>query len=487
MPQVATEVVAQPIVSDRVLVSTASPLATSIALFVADVIAVLLARGLALVFWSWVHPAIGLEQDFAIWLSVAFLPMVYAGLGLYAAGNLGPVEELRRITLGTVLVSLIMTATNFFVRDINGYSRGLFISSLVLIAILVPLNRAFFRYLYAGKPWWGIPVLVLGAGKTATLVIESLRRQPGLGLKPVVCLDDDESKHGDCAGVAVAGCLDRAPELARELKIRHALVAMAGVEREKLVHVIEHWGATFSHLTVIPNLFGIATLWVTTRDLGGILGLQVRQNLLSPMNQWLKRVMDVVMGTLIGVIALPIVGLAALWIKLVSRGPAFYYQDREGENGETIRIRKLRTMYPNSEELLKQHLLRDGAAREEWQHFFKLRSDPRVIPGIGRILRRTSLDELPQIWMVITGKMSLVGPRPFPSYHLQGFDTDFREFRRKVPPGLTGLWQVSARSDGDLKVQELLDVYYIRNWSLWLDIHILARTVGAVVMLKGAY
>jgi lipopolysaccharide/colanic/teichoic acid biosynthesis glycosyltransferase len=218
-----------------------------------------------------------------------------------------------------------------------------------------------------------------------------------------------------------------------------------------------------------------------------VLGLEVRQNLLIPFNRWLKRTMDLGLAVLLAIAAMPVLAVAALWIRLVSGGSALYYQVRGGEAGRTIRVWKLRTMRSGAEGLLADHLLEFPEAREEWQRYFKLKKDPRILPGIGHLLRRTSLDELPQLWNVLRGEMSLVGPRPFPNYHLEQFQPEFRSLRAKVTPGLTGLWQVSARSNGDLKSQEALDTYYIRNWSPWLDLHILARTIRAVIFSDGAY
>ena len=152
-----------------------------------------------------------------------------------------------------------------------------------------------------------------------------------------------------------------------------------------------------------------------------------------------------------------------------------------------MRILKLRTMHHNADEMLLAHLAWNLPAREEWDRFCKLKDDPRILPGVGHFLRKTSLDELPQLWNVLKGEMSLVGPRPFPAYHNARFDPEFLQVRTQIRPGLTGLWQVSARSDGDLDVQQSLDSYYIRNWSLWLDLYILARTVRAVVFPNGAY
>ena len=171
----------------------------------------------------------------------------------------------------------------------------------------------------------------------------------------------------------------------------------------------------------------------------------------------------------------------------MSRGNPFYWQTREGENGRPLHILKLRTMYPNADKLLADYLDRDPAARAHWNRYLKLRDDPRVLPGVGHFLRRSSLDELPQIWNVFKGEMSMVGPRPFPVYHVEQFKPAFRDLRTKVRPGLTGLWQISARSEGDLEVQANLDTYYIRNWSLWLDLFILSRTARAVILGQGAY
>jgi len=156
--------------------------------------------------------------------------------------------------------------------------------------------------------------------------------------------------------------------------------------------------------------------------------------------------MDFTLAVVFGIVALPVLVVAALWIKIVSRGPALYYPIRVGEAGRPIRVWKLRTMRSDAENLLSGHLLQFPEAREEWQRYFKLKKDPRILPGIGHLLRRTSLDELPQLWNIHRGEMSLVGPRPFPEYHLRQFQPNSAAYAPRSPPGLTGLWQVSARA-----------------------------------------
>ena len=167
--------------------------------------------------------------------------------------------------------------------------------------------------------------------------------------------------------------------------------------------------------------------------------------------------------------------------------PAFFVQDRAGLDGRRIAVPKIRTMRRDAETRLEEHLAANPGLRQEWESRYKLRNDPRLIPIVGQLFRRFSIDELPQIWTVLRGDMSLVGPRPFPDYHIKHFSPAFVELRRRVRPGITGLWQITVRSAGSTDEQESYDSYYIRNWSAWLDLYILSRTIAAVASGRGAY
>lgn len=200
-----------------------------------------------------------------------------------------------------------------------------------------------------------------------------------------------------------------------------------------------------------------------------------------------KRAIDVAVASLLLAASGPMILSLALLVRIVSPGPAFYHQFREGLGGRKFKMWKIRTMHVDADARLHQLLAHDGNARLEWERFIKLRRDPRVIPLLGVFLRRSSLDELPQLVNVLRGDMSLVGPRPFPDYHLERFDPEFRARRREVMPGITGLWQVTARSQGDLSVQRSCDLAYIENRSLKFDLKILAQTIAAILRGDGAY
>lgn len=290
-------------------------------------------------------------------------------------------------------------------------------------------------------------------------------------------------KFAEVEGVPVVGDLSLAPILAQRLKIPYAVLAMPGVDGPKLLQIVERVGGKFSHLLVIPDLFGFATLGVPAKNLGGILGVEVRQQLLLPGPRLAKRVMDATLTSIGVLFVLPFLVLIALLIKLDSKGPIFYSQNRLGKDGEFFRAYKFRTMHGDGEARLKAILDADPQLRAEYEIYHKLRKDPRVT-RIGRVLRKFSLDEFPQLLNVIIGDMSLVGPRPYIEREVTEMGGQEKIILR-APPGMTGMWQVSDRNATSFAQRVQIDVYYVRNWSPWLDIHILAKTFGVVIKGSG--
>jgi Undecaprenyl-phosphate galactose phosphotransferase WbaP len=462
------------------------PWVRAVALVTADLFALSLAVVAGFRAWALVNPLIP-PLNSAMLLAPVSTIAALAFSGLYPGIGLTAVQHIRRYWRSITLVYLLLTAAMFVTRSSVADSRGAFLFSWAFSLFLVPLSRWSCSHFLEGRTWWGVPVIVVGAGSTASAVIRNLNANKILGYCPVACLDDDFRKQGVCEDVPVVGILSDAEHVAKTYGAQYAIIAIPGMPRERLIWYLRGWSRVFPNILIVPNLAGISSLWTEPRDLGGVLGLEIRQNLLNPLNQRTKRALDVAVSA-VGLIAVaPLLAVCALWIKKVSPTSPFYRQEREGKDGRTLRVLKLRTMYPQADLMLEEHLAADPTAREEWSRFCKLKNDPRILPGIGHFLRKTSLDELPQLWNVLKGEMSLVGPRPFPSYHNRLFDPDFHSLRVQVTPGLTGLWQVSARSNGDLDVQAALDGYYIRNWSLWLDLYILIRTVRTVVSQEGSY
>jgi Undecaprenyl-phosphate galactose phosphotransferase WbaP len=427
------------------------------------------------------HPSL----YWVLWPVLGLFIVAYATGGLYPGVALSPVDELRWISLSTTLIYLALGATVFLRREGEVYSRGVFVLAWVLSIVLVLLARALMRSLVAHKSWWGYPVMVLGAGKTGEMVVRTLKMRPSVGLKPVLVLDDDPKKHGSICGVPVVGSLALAPSLAKSRHIPYAIIAMPRVHRKRLLQILERYGNPFAHLLIIPDLFDFSSLWVSAKDMGGILGLQVRQRLLLPGPRFAKFSIDLFATLLGGVVLMPMVGIIALLIKLDSPGPIFYGQTRIGQNGERFTAWKFRSMVQHADKALQDYLDRHPELQSSWEKDHKLREDPRVT-RIGRFLRRTSLDELPQLWNVLRGEMSLVGPRPIVDEEIDRYGDKFALYTRVIP-GITGLWQVSGRNNITYQDRVNLDAYYVRNWSVWLDIYILTRTVWVVMTGEGAY
>lgn len=396
-----------------------------------------------------------------------------------------PIERFPlRIKATVTLLALMALGQHALGHPLWPDSAVLFV--LVLAIALAPAGEHAVRGALIRLGLWDVPVVVIGAGCAAQRVVGLLQRRRDLGLRPVGLFDGGRAGAGDppreVHGVPLLGSIADSAGWGR--RIGTAIVTTPLERHESLDAVAMQ--LAFRNVIVVPDLRELPSLDVLTRDLGGQLGLEMRRNLYLRRNRVLKRLTDWLVAVPLLVLCVPVIAVLALWIMAVSPGSPFYSQIRVGKDGRPIRVWKLRTMFVDAEERLEQHLRADPGARQEWERYFKLSRDPRVLPGVGHVLRRTSLDELPQVYNVVRGEMSLVGPRPFPRYHLDRFDSSFQVLRSSVTPGITGLWQVSTRSDGDLEVQQALDTYYIRNWSLWIDLYILFRTLGAVVAGRGA-
>ncbi len=459
----------------------------TIAIVMIDVLALELALLLGCVTrlsFSTLFPiSLGAPQYAGLAVGVLTLPLAYYWVGLYPGHGIGAVQRLRARAYATLFVFGILLTWNYIFED-RQWSRGVLLLTLFFALIIPPALDALLRKNLIARGVCGEPVVILGGGRTGALVTKTLQRESDLGFVPVGILDDDSQKWGTHVhGIRVVGPLSSIGAFEGRAKV--VLIAIPGMNRERLAELVQK--LSFPNVIIIPDLFGIQSLWIRSRDLGGVLGLEVRKNLLISSNRLLKRILDYAIAVPLFVVTAPFLAACAVGIKVISPGPVFFRQEREGQSGKRITIHKLRTMYPDAERVLGQYLEESPLEKANWQQFYKLKKDPRILPGIGWFLRRYSLDELPQLWNVLRGDMSLVGPRPFPYYHLNSFSDNFRGLRASVMPGLTGLWQVSERSDGDLKVQEVEDTYYIRNWSLWLDIYILLRTVQTLLLPKGAY
>jgi Undecaprenyl-phosphate galactose phosphotransferase WbaP len=276
-----------------------------------------------------------------------------------------------------------------------------------------------------------------------------------------------------------------ASKLALRRHVRCAIIAMSKASQNELIHLLTWQGAEFSRIIIVPESACLASLWVEATDISGVLGLEIRQRLLLPSARVVKRVLDLTLTVTLGLALLPLLVWIAIAVKLTSPGPVFFGQRRYGKNGRPFTAWKFRSMVQNADAVLFEHLTNDPALRQEWDRDQKLKIDPRIT-WIGRLLRRTSLDELPQLWNALKQEMSLVGPRPIVHDEIQRYGESFLLYQR-VTPGITGLWQVSGRNDVSYEQRVSLDSYYVRNWSIWLDLYVLARTVKVVLKGDGAY
>jgi Undecaprenyl-phosphate galactose phosphotransferase WbaP len=401
---------------------------------------------------------------------------------LLPSWGMGAVEELRRLVLLLAGIFSGVAVTLFLAKESEGISRIVLLLGFAFSVLLVPSMRMTVKRLLVSRGLWGVPTVIYGEAITCAMIVKALREQAGFGYAPVGIFNDKLEWGKDfLEGVPILGGLGQTTH-----KAPVAILAIQGIEREHVAKLLDGPLASYRHMMLIPDLFEVQSLWVQARDLGGILGLEISRNLLDPVARWIKRSLELTAVVMTACFWAPLCLLLALIIWLEDRANPFFFQERVGKGGRLFKTWKFRTMVPNAEEILQLKLAQDHVLKIEWKTNSKLCYDPRVT-RVGRLLRKTSLDELPQLINVLRGEMSLVGPRPLPCYHHQKLPKQVRVLRERVWPGITGLWQVSGRSTSGNPGMLRWDSYYVRNWSVWLDIIILVRTMKAVARRDGAY
>jgi undecaprenyl-phosphate galactose phosphotransferase len=389
-------------------------------------------------------------------------------------------------------ISFFSTLGAFSILFIGKFGEQVSRTTLILMGVislpLLPLIRLntkrFLIYLGLLKS----KVLIIGAGKTGEMMLTALKKDKNLGLSVAGFLDDDPLKRGKYLhGVKIHRGVDRADKYIGRCGIEDVIIAMPGCKKEKFISLIDTLQRKTQNIILIPDLFGITVLGTNLQHFfqEQAIGLEVKSNLAIPSNIYIKRTFDLIFSFLLLLFCtIPMLVIAFL-IKTSSKGPVLYSQERVGAGSRTFRCYKFRTMYSDADAILDSLLASNTKAQDEWHHHFKLKEDPRVTK-IGRFLRQTSLDELPQLFNVIKGEMSLVGPRPVTKREIDEYYKDKADLCFGVPPGITGLWQVSGRSNTDYGNRITLDLWYVRNWNLWLDIVILLKTFRVVLRREGA-
>ena len=440
---------------------------TTVALLVANYLVNLLwGRPFHVLIWKQLPPLLMLQ------IGLLWLHQVYPGAGI------SRVAELRAIFRSTVLTLFSLSAINILFAELPKIEFLTFALTCVVTLILLPAARYASRGQLAKTTWWGIRMLLIGDRADCDEVRLQSRayRSSGFIVGGAVCLPEEGKATDGHDSTELTndafhlGCVYRSP--------------VATVVSRRAHHLSHR--LMFQFPTVIwVDQPSTSALNAEASELLGLLTLQTNMPLLRTTPRVTKRTLDLAI-TIPGLLVLAIpMALIAIAIKVASRGPVIYGSNRIGQHGKKFKSWKFRTMVQNAEQVLKERLESDPNARAEWERDIKLKDDPRIIPGVGQLLRTWSLDELPQLWNVLVGEMSLIGPRPILTCEIERYREHYYDYMQMLP-GITGLWQVSGRSETSYETRVQMVHRYAAKWSIWLDLWILAKTPIVVLTKRGA-
>ena len=477
------------------VLGTSAPLALVDVLSIGIALAISLlaakALGLSFLFSGYANNFLG---AMAAMLLTQLLSSGYPGTGLH------PVMELKSMVFVVTSVWFSLAMANLLFTELLVVEAGVLVFAWLVSVVLCPMARHCARHFLARFEWWGEKAVIVGGGEVGDEVFHRLRRMKALGLRPVgIVAEPHIYWRSDNAPreTPYLGTFAEIVDIARRHHIFWAVdVNRLGHAKNKNTH--RPGGASSSMDTLARRLSGIPH-WIyladelafpglisQASDIGGSPGICVSDRLLLPWPRFLKRMLDLAIILIASPLLVPLLCGIALGVKLFSTGPIFFVQERPGRGGRTFRMWKFRSMVVDAERKLAAYLDQHPELRDEWKRDSKIKHDPRIIPGIGSFIRCTSLDELPQIWNVLRGEMSLVGPRPMLCKDVERYEEVYSLYSMATP-GITGLWQISGRNNTTFEERRYFDAYYVKNWSPWLDIYILARTIKTVLFREGAY
>ena len=421
---------------------------------------------------------------FQFWpIAVGFLVFnaiakLYHGNCFYPSAPIGEVEEFRRLVGGALITHLAAMAFLGFSRNVDIVSRLVLAVSGVGVAVFAQSFRNIVRKLLLLSGAGQMPVFLIGSGPLAQQVADSLAQNPFFGYRVVGSFDH----RGDAVrGVPRLGSLRDVVSFGRDMHVVRLVVCEdERLMREQLLDFLAH----FQFVDYFPSSRAFPVFQSRLVDVDGVGGVEMVNQSCMKLLGVEKKVIDFLIAVLSMLVFWPLFIIIPVLIKVTSKGPAFYRHRRLGQNGRPIGVWKFRSMYADADERLKDMLSHNPTLKAEWETNFKLKHDPRITP-IGAILRKTSLDELPQLLNVFSGDMAVVGPRPIVEDEVAYYGDKYAVFSR-VKPGITGLWQASGRSDTDYARRVALDCHYVLNWSPWMDIWIVLRTAFAVITMKGS-
>ena len=460
-------------------------------LILSDLAALVLCSFAAIWLRSLISRSFPTENYYAFIPTVVVFIIGYGLSGLYPGIGINPIEEFRKFTVASSTVMAALTALTFFTQFGLKFSRLVFLFLWMLIVITLPVTRMLMRKLGLLLRIWGEPVALLGFGPQGRKILKYLRQNPTYGIRPEIVVIGRPEETAPLVNLdervrrIPAYALVENPKILADANIQTVIIAPTEIPQDLGTAMVDEQKFGIKHLILISSLNWIGGSAVAVHDMAGLLGLEVEHNLLRTRERLFKRAFDVFLMLVCGIVGFPIMAVCAVLIKLDSPGPVFYKHKRVGKDGKDLYVWKFRTMVENAEEVLEKTLAENPAMRLEWETNHKLKNDPRAT-RFGRKLRKSSLDELPQLINILRGEMSFVGPRPIVRDEVKYFAKVFSLYVQ-VLPGLSGLWQISGRSDTSYESRVSLDEYYIRHWSVWMDIYILVNTFAAVIRRRGAY